>query len=279
MAFVRALCSLSLLFHYAMTAARVLERVAVSLAAGKLRGKVRGHLCDSLDTNDNLSQSDIKRVQRYELLRTQLLELKSEFELRKNVTIQTCSCENCHYQLKQLTSATEQHSDANRISHRRKRPPSPFDNWQFKSLCAIIAVVAAVIVEDWSNIVASRCLVSNNYFVMEVTRPLSNCSMCEHVSGFIGLRNPTRAEFARYAYSGSPLIVHNATASWAALHTFDFDFFKDVYSNTRGAHRAVEEECQFFPFRTGFASLRDVFNMPEERVRQLNGSRSWYIGW
>ncbi|KFM65238.1 hypothetical protein X975_05541, partial [Stegodyphus mimosarum] len=67
---------------------------------------------------------------------------------------------------------------------------------------------------------------------------------------------------------------------WNALNVFNYNFFKELYNSTEGAYRSVEEECQFFPFRTKFLSLREVFNMPEERAYMTSSdAETWYIGW
>ncbi|KAI1301703.1 hypothetical protein HDE_03174 [Halotydeus destructor] len=114
---------------------------------------------------------------------------------------------------------------------------------------------------------------------MEMTRPLTNCAMCSGIDDFLILTNPTRQQFADYAYSGRPTIVRQSTANWTAMHLFNYTFFQTVYSTIAGAHEAVENECQFFPFRTSFVKLREVFEMPAERVNLTDTSQTWYIGW
>lgn len=151
-----------------------------------------------------------------------------------------------------------------------------------KYALAIFVLVVGLVCHKQINIVASRCFLGNNYFVMEMSRPMTDCRICEDVHDFLVLDNPDRQEFAKYAYAARPILVRGATANWTAMQMFNFDFFKEVYTHIRGAHQAVEEECQFFPFRTEFLKLRDVFAMPRQRVN-LSSSKpdeeSWYIGW
>ena len=37
--------------------------------------------------------------------------------------------------------------------------------------------------------------------------------------------------------------------------------------------------CQFFPYRTNFDTLQDVFNMDPDRAAFKPGTEPWYIGW
>jgi hypothetical protein len=50
-----------------------------------------------------------------------------------------------------------------------------------------------------------RCIVPNNYFVWEATRPVSDCSFCTNITKPIILGNVTREEFAPFAYSSKPI--------------------------------------------------------------------------
>ena len=51
----------------------------------------------------------------------------------------------------------------------------------------------------------------------------------------------------RYAYSGRPLLVKNATNEWRAMETFDFEFFRDLFEDLQSPVLENEEQdCQFF---------------------------------
>lgn len=114
---------------------------------------------------------------------------------------------------------------------------------------------------------------------MEISRPITDCNICQRVDSVLILQNVTKDVFAQYAYSSRPLLVKGATQSWNATKTFDFEFFKNLYTHTDGALESVEEECQFFPFRTDFVTLRDVFAMSSARAQGLETEKPWYIGW
>ena len=149
-----------------------------------------------------------------------------------------------------------------------------------QSLCSLLLLLIAIYVKQWDHLMSSRCALANNYFVMEMTRPVTNCDICRNVNQFVILEAPTKEEFALYAYTGQPILVRGATDHWSALKTFNFDFFRKIYSSTPFAYESVEEECQFFPFKTDFNRLSEVFQMPKERV-WMSGpeSKPWYIGW
>lgn len=148
------------------------------------------------------------------------------------------------------------------------------------SLIVLIIITIIAVVLNGKEISLNRCIIENNYFLMEMTRPITDCKICENIDNFTVLRNVTQEEFSHYAYLGHPLLVKGGCLNWAALEVFNFDFFKKLYSSTPGAYESVEDECQFFPFRTTFLSLQEVLNMPEGRAKMVApDSEAWYIGW
>lgn len=76
----------------------------------------------------------------------------------------------------------------------------------------------------------------------------------------------------RYAYSGRPVVVVDATINWTATEVFSFPFFKSLYDG-------VDADCQFFPYRTEFKSLQDVLDMGTDRSLLERGTEPWYVGW
>ena len=149
-----------------------------------------------------------------------------------------------------------------------------------QSLCSLLVLIIAIYVKRWDHLMSSRCAIANNYFVMEMTRPPTDCSICRNVNSFVILDRPTKAEFARHAYTGHPILVRGSTDHWSARNTFSFDFFRRIYTEIPDAYESVENECQFFPFKTEFSRLSEVFSMPEERVRMSGHNwKTWYIGW
>lgn len=154
--------------------------------------------------------------------------------------------------------------------------------------CCVIAAVAILLsvftdISVFNVIIAhtlgTRCILPNNYFMWEATRPISDCQFCLNVSRPIILPNLTREEFSTYAYTSKPIIIKNAVKHWQAVKKFDFNFLKNLYDETEGAYESVEEDCQFLHFHSDFTTLRDVFAMSEARAKYLEGETAWYVGW
>lgn len=136
-----------------------------------------------------------------------------------------------------------------------------------------------VLYEGYVKSLGVRCIIPNNYFIWEATRPISNCDYCSDVSAPIVLNNATRDEFAPFAYTSKPIVIKKASLHWPAMHKFNFDFFKELYKSIDDSYRSVDEECQFLHFRSNFISIKDVFDMKVERVLNKPGQKSWYVGW
>ena len=82
-----------------------------------------------------------------------------------------------------------------------------------------------------------------------------------------------------FSPTGVPVVVTDGTKNWTAPEVFNFKFFKGIYKNNSPALDNYDDKCQFFPYRTNFNSLRDVFNMSDERAQLKDGTKPWYIGW
>jgi histone arginine demethylase JMJD6 len=67
--------------------------------------------------------------------------------------------------------------------------------------------------------------------------------------------------------------------NWTAVKTFSFEFFRSIYAADSPVFQARDQQCQFFPYRTNFHNLSEVFQMSEDRAHMKSGSEPWYIGW
>ncbi|XP_026737837.1 uncharacterized protein LOC113501050 [Trichoplusia ni] len=144
-------------------------------------------------------------------------------------------------------------------------------------LSAFIVLVLSV--NFLNSILSARCLLPSNYLVWEATRPLADCCYCENVTKPIILWNVTRQNFEEYAYMRRPIIVKNAIKNWRATKEFSYNMFKRLYEETEGSYESLEEGCQFLNFKTDLFSLKEVFSMPDARVRNDDGQKPWYVGW
>ncbi|KAJ9588473.1 hypothetical protein L9F63_018129 [Diploptera punctata] len=182
--------------------------------------------------------------------------------------------------------------DLKKVCFRRKKLDNAVKERQksvrYSGVIVAITIVGVVLISILLKIVfdslmkttlGTRCLLPNNYFIWEATRPVTDCNMCKDVKNILIFENITREEFRNYAYSSRPMLVKGAALHWPAMHTFTYNFFKEIYQKTEGAFESVEEECQILTFKTEFKSLEDVFSMPESRVLQKNSEKPWYVGW
>ncbi|XP_041453612.1 uncharacterized protein LOC121406810 [Lytechinus variegatus] len=128
-----------------------------------------------------------------------------------------------------------------------------------------------------------HCIMPLHEVVQDLFRPpILNCSMCAGMTSVDIRTNLTTDEFkAKYAYSSRPLLVTDGMDGWTALDTFSFQFFQEVYAVGSKALKSAEDDCQFFPYKTDFEKLGDVFNMTVDQAYLRDGSNSkpWYIGW
>ena len=126
-------------------------------------------------------------------------------------------------------------------------------------IACILVTVSILLACSYDEIVArlyeSPCLLRNNYLLMEATRPLTECHICQDVSFFvfflsssstiwylrdilmifnlekkvhgpIVLENPSRQDFSRVAYSSKPILVKGAARKTREYcHCFNTDVF------------------------------------------------------
>ena len=116
--------------------------------------------------------------------------------------------------------------------------------------------------------------------ISDMMRPVVDCKICEHVRQIDRVTNLSHADFMKnYAFTGRPVVVTDGMKDWSAPEHFSFQFFKKLYKKN-SPNMIVDggEECQFFPYRTEFESLGDVFSMPADMRDGVSG-KPWYIGW
>ncbi|PVD20841.1 hypothetical protein C0Q70_19002 [Pomacea canaliculata] len=130
------------------------------------------------------------------------------------------------------------------------------------------------------DIELERCLLRTPDILSDALRPPLDCAFCRNVTSVHKVENISPEDFEeRYAYSGQPVIVTDATRNWSALDAFSFEFFQQVYSQDSLELKNVENNCQFFPYKTTFRNLREVMQMEPRRARMEDSSEPWYIGW
>jgi histone arginine demethylase JMJD6 len=172
---------------------------------------------------------------------------------------------------------------------------------------------------EFTDFTKEECALRLPDFFNSVTRPIDNCdSMCPpNLRKIERISNISKEDFlAKYAYTGVPVIITDAIAEWSALKTFNFKFLKDLYMNidslklkptsilndlneltlfkkfnqmskNRKKHFNSKDEkltCQFFPYKTKFDSLYDLFETIDEinykdQFGNWRKDKPWYVGW
>ena len=129
------------------------------------------------------------------------------------------------------------------------------------------------------SLFSHQCLVAADSLLLTLFRPPMDCRICQNLTQIDRLSRLSREQFEEhYAYSGLPVIVTDATVNWSAFQTFSFEFFRGIYSSDSPT-LVSGEDCQFFPYESGFRNLSDVFDMTDQRANLQHGSDPWYIGW
>ena len=142
------------------------------------------------------------------------------------------------------------------------------------------------------------CIVTKPIWLADhyTTKPTANChSICKGLREIPALEKISSLEFlAKYAYSGRPLLLRNATNDWKAIENFGFPFFKRIFQshaekmaeklayNTSESNAKLSPEdtkllemCQFLQYRTKFRNLAEFLNISETESLENN----YYIGW
>ncbi|XP_067651644.1 uncharacterized protein [Haliotis asinina] len=130
------------------------------------------------------------------------------------------------------------------------------------------------------DIYREPCVLEPLESMQDMFRPPLSCDFCKGIKQIDKVANIKPEEFEDiYAYSARPVVITDGMKNWTATEKFSFSFFKNIYKEGSPALENVENNCQFFPYKTSFKNLGEVFQMDEERATMKDGSQPWYIGW
>ncbi|XP_053945882.1 bifunctional arginine demethylase and lysyl-hydroxylase JMJD6-A [Anastrepha ludens] len=151
-------------------------------------------------------------------------------------------------------------------------------SWKLFKFCLIFALLAYGYNYFFNELSSKRCLLELPRALRYALRPPEDCAFCENIESAVRLRGVTSEEFAsKYAYTGGPVIVEDATTNWTAPTKFDYWYFRDIYMNAKRKQKILD--CQFLPYKTGFRDIFKALDMPKERVELQPGNKPWYFGW
>lgn len=145
------------------------------------------------------------------------------------------------------------------------------------SLPVIVACLAVWVYKGLQSEDAD-CILEQNDFTMEVTRPLFKCKYCENLRVFPTATDldPERFE-QEFAYTGVPVVVRKGASNWTALDTFSVQFFREIYTSKEGYIDQVNDQCQFLAFLSKWETLGEALNM--SRAEETFTEEKWYFGW
>lgn len=90
-------------------------------------------------------------------------------------------------------------------------------------------------------------------------RTPENCDFCRTVTQIDRVSDLSSEQFEqKYAYTGRPVIVTDATVNWTASDVFSFNYLKSVQQNVFYGNE--ESKCQFFPVRVHLFSQYKSFS-------------------
>ncbi|XP_018566497.1 bifunctional arginine demethylase and lysyl-hydroxylase JMJD6-B [Anoplophora glabripennis] len=126
---------------------------------------------------------------------------------------------------------------------------------------------------------SDECFLEMPSDASKIFREPESCDICNNIDQVDKVVNISALDFyEKYARMAKPLVVNDGAVSWPAIKVFDFEFFKDLY-NSIDTKQNSRRNCQFFPYKTEFKSLEEVFEMKIERSILAPGEKSWYVGW
>uniref|UniRef100_A0A1A9UEL8 Cupin-like domain-containing protein n=1 Tax=Glossina austeni TaxID=7395 RepID=A0A1A9UEL8_GLOAU len=148
----------------------------------------------------------------------------------------------------------------------------------------IISLLIYAVAYYYGHLRTEHCSLIMPQAMRYAFRPPENCEFCKQVKHMERVRDISVEEFTeRYAYSGRPVIVEDATKNWTALEKFNYWYFRDIYNAAKNKEKVVD--CQFLPYNTGFRHLYEALDMPAERVEFYKAKergespKPWYFGW
>ena len=117
--------------------------------------------------------------------------------------------------------------------------------------------IASKTIAEWSTVFTGidlkkdPCIYLFSKNLLDVFRPPVDCTFCHGITGFERVQNLSPEVFVKkYAYSGRPVIITDATQNWTATEKFSFDYFKTVYKKDSPVLHGGEREFQFFSYKT-----------------------------
>ena len=112
----------------------------------------------------------------------------------------------------------------------------------------------------------------------EFAVPLLDCAKCRNITRALEIYNIPVIQFMNeHAFSLQPVLMKGAASDWPAIHTFSYQFFKDLYMQKPEAIDHDKSDGQFFPYSSSIHKLDEFMSLNNETAA-MKGEK-WYIGW
>ncbi|KAF7493075.1 Bifunctional arginine demethylase and lysyl-hydroxylase JMJD6 [Sarcoptes scabiei] len=216
------------------------------------------------------------------LIESELERVRAEFENDSLVRSKQISFDDFY----RMDSIREWNLDRNHSSKTRPSSLSFRYCCYFLVLILILAYLGRSIdFYSYRRRSQSNCLVPLPNYLQNAFVPAQDCRFCSEITEIKRERSISSEEFSKkYAYTKVPVIITDAQVNWTAQQIFNFDFFKNLYLNgdkneKDGGSPLGGKNCQFFPYKTEFHSLKQAFRMDPHRANYSIETEPWYFGW
>ncbi|XP_023011544.2 uncharacterized protein [Leptinotarsa decemlineata] len=145
-------------------------------------------------------------------------------------------------------------------------------------MCTYLCFVFGLLYGSRDLFYNPQCLLEMPATATKIFREPEKCDFCRNIANVDRIENISSTDFhSKYALLGKPVIVSDGMRDWSAQNEFSFEFFQRLYQNIHG--KILSKSCQFFPYKTEFKNLREVFEMSKSRANLVPGEKPWYVGW
>lgn len=126
---------------------------------------------------------------------------------------------------------------------------------KFKCFIVNLAILKIILIAyNYKYFQSADCFLKMPDKLSHAFRKPENCDFCRTVTQIDRVSDLSSELFEeKYAYTGTPVIVTDATGNWTAIDVFSFNYLKSVQQNVYYGNE--ESKCQFFPVRVHPCSL------------------------
>jgi len=127
-----------------------------------------------------------------------------------------------------------------------------------------------------------ECAIPMPDLLFPTVRPVDDCSMCLNVKKIKRVNKISKQEFLdKYAYTGIPVIITDATENWSAMNVINYKFLKQLYLSLDDLeYRKRQARVDIHANENGSTILKSILNTfnsivetDEQRAEEFNGKK------